>query len=67
MNNKIWVVTYYDIAYVTYYDVSYGEREPTVTCFNNRENAMKYYEYVSSIHDVVTIDECEVYTKFKIK
>ena len=38
MNDKIWVVTYYNIAY--------GEREPTVTCFNNRENAMKYYDYI---------------------
>ena len=43
MNNKIWVVTYYDI----------GETEPTVTCFNNEENAMKYYE-------------CEAYTKFEV-
>ena len=58
MNNKVEVVTYYDIIY--------GEQRPTVTCFNNRENAMKYYEYVSSIHDVVTIDECEVYTEFKM-
>ena len=58
MNNKIWVVTYYDIAY--------GEREPTVTCFNNRENAMKYYEYIWGGHDVISIDECEVYTEFKM-
>ena len=58
MNNKIWVVTYYDIAY--------GEREPTVTCFNNQENAMKYYDYILGGHDVVSIDECEVYTEFKV-
>lgn len=66
MNNKIWVVTYYDIAY--------GEREPTVTCFNNKENAVKYYEYllgrygecILGGHDVVSIDECEVYTEFKV-
>lgn len=62
MNNKIWVVTYYDIAY--------GEREPTVTCFNNKENAVKYYEYLLGRylvrHDVVSIDECEVYTEFKV-
>ena len=59
MNNKIWVVTYYDIAY--------GEREPTVTCFNNKENAVKYYcECVLGKHDVVSIDECEVYTEFKV-
>lgn len=66
MNNKIWVVTYYDIAY--------GEREPTVTCFNNKENAVKYYEYllgrygecILSGYDVVSIDECEVYTEFKV-
>lgn len=56
MNNKIWVVTYYDI----------GEREPTVTCFNNKENAMKYYEYILGEHDVVSIDECEVYSEFKV-
>ena len=56
MNNKIWVVTYYDI----------GEPEPTVTCFNNKENAMKYYEYILDEHDVVSIDECEVYTEFKV-
>ena len=56
MNNKIWVVTYYDI----------GEPEPTVTCFNNKENAMKYYEYILGEHDVVSIDECEVYTEFKV-
>lgn len=56
MNNKIWVVTYYDI----------GEPEPTVTCFNNKENATKYYEYILSEHDVVSIDECEVYTEFKV-
>ena len=55
MNNKIWVVTYYNI----------GEKEPVVTCFNNKENAMKYYEYVLGEHDVVSIDGCEVYTKFK--
>lgn len=58
MNNKIWVVTYYNIAY--------GEKEPTVTCFNNKENAMKYYEYILGEHDVVSIDECEVYTEFKV-
>ena len=52
MNNKIWVVTYYNIAY--------GETEPTVTCFNNKENATKYYEYILGEHDVVSIDECEV-------
>ena len=56
MNNKIWVVTYYDI----------GEPEPTVTCFNNKENAMKYYEYILGEHDVVSIDECEVYSEFKV-
>lgn len=59
MNNKIWVVTYYDIEY--------DRREPTVTCFNNQENAMKYYDYILGEHDVVTIDKCEVYTEFKIK
>ena len=61
--NKIWVVTYCDIVY--------GERQPTVTCFNNRENAMKYYEYVydkyNNKYNIVSIDECEVYTWFKIK
>ena len=56
MNNKIWVVTYYNI----------GEPEPTVTCFNNKENAMKYYEYILGEHDIVSIDECEVYTEFKV-
>ena len=64
MNDKIWVVTYYDIAY--------GEREPTVTCFNNRENAVKYYDCLLGRNDVmggyyiISIDECEVYTEFKI-
>ena len=56
MNNKIWVVTYYNI----------GEKEPTVTCFNNKENATKYYEYILGEHDVVCIDECEVYNEFKV-
>ena len=56
MNNKIWVVTYYNI----------GEQEPVVTCFNNKENAMKYYEYILGVHDVVSIDECEVYTDFEV-
>ena len=56
MNNKIWVVTYYNI----------GEKEPTVTCFNNKENATKYYEYILDEHDVVSIDECEVYSEFKV-
>ena len=59
MSDKIWVVTYYDIAY--------GEREPTLTCFNNRENAMKYYEYILGGHDVISIDECEVFTEFKVR
>ncbi len=58
MNDKIWVVTYYDVAY--------GEREPTITCFNNRENAMKYYDYIFGGYDIVSIDECEVYTEFKV-
>ena len=58
MNNKIWVVTYYDIAQ--------GETEPTVTCFNNKEIVVKYYEYILGGHDVVSIDECEVYTEFKV-
>lgn len=63
MDNKIWVVTYYDIAC--------GEREPIVTCFNNKENAMKYYDYILSRNDVmggyyiISIDECEIYTEFK--
>ena len=56
MNNKIWEVTYYNI----------GEKEPTVTCFNNKENAMKYYEYILGEHDVVSIDKCEVYSEFKV-
>ena len=60
MNDKIWVVTYYDIAY--------GEREPTVTCFNDKENAIKYYDYIlGEQHYMVSIDECEVYTEFRIK
>ena len=58
MNDKIWVVTYYDIAY--------GEREPTVTCFNNRENAMKYYKYILCVHDIISINECEIYNEFRI-
>lgn len=58
MNDKIWVVTYYDVVY--------DGREPTVTCFNNRENAMKYYEYIWGGHYMVSIDECEVYTEFKV-
>ena len=61
MSDKIWVVTYYDIAY--------SEREPMnlfVTCFNNRENAMKYYKYILGGHDVVSIDECEIYNEFRI-
>ena len=58
MNNKIWVVTYYDIPY--------DKTEPTVTCFNNKENAVKYYEYILGEHDVVSIDECEVCTEFKV-
>ena len=58
MNNKIWVVTYYNIPY--------DEKEPVVTCFNNKENATKYYEYILGGHDVVSIDECEVYTEFKV-
>ena len=58
MNNKIWVVTYYDIAH--------GETEPVVTCFNNKENAVKYYEYILGGYDVVSIDECEVYTEFEV-
>lgn len=64
MNNKIWVVTYYDIP--SYHYMVYSDREPTVTCFNNKENAMKYYEYILGEHDVVDIDECEVYTEFKV-
>ena len=27
---------------------------------------MKYYEYILGGHDVVSIDECEVYTEFKV-
>ena len=56
MNNKTQVVTYYNI----------GETEPVVTCFNNKENATKYYEYILGGHDIVSIDECEVYTKFEV-
>ena len=58
MNDKIWVVTYYDVAY--------GRQQPTVTCFNNKENAIKYYDYILGEHYVVSIDECEVYTEFKV-
>ena len=62
MNNKVWVVTYYDIVY--------GERQPmnlSVTCFNDKENAIKYYDYIlGEQHYMVSIDECEVYTEFKI-
>lgn len=58
MNDKVWVVTYCDIVY--------GERQPIVTCFNNEENAMKYYDYILGEHYVVDIDECEVYTEFKV-
>lgn len=58
MNDKIWVVTYYDVMY--------GKQQPTVTCFNNKENAIKYYDYILGEHYVVSIDECEVYTEFRI-
>ena len=57
-HDKVWIVTYYD--------VTYGELESIVTCFNNKENAMKYYEYILDRHDIVSIDECEVYTEFKV-
>lgn len=61
MNDKVWVVTYCDIVY--------GEPEPIVTCFNNEENAMKYYEYVydkyNNKYNMVSIDECVIYNEFK--
>lgn len=60
-HNKIWVVIYYDIAY--------GDRELLVTCFNDKESAMKYYKYLLGRRDmdVIRIEECEVFPKFKIK
>lgn len=58
MNDKVWVVTYYDIAY--------GEREPVVTCFNNEENASKYYKYIYDKYNIVSIDECVIYNEFKV-
>jgi hypothetical protein len=57
MNDKVWVVIYYDIAY--------GDRELLVTCFNNKESAMKYYEHLLGRRDmdVIRIEECEVFPK----
>ncbi len=57
MNDKVWVVTYYDIAR--------GKRELAITCFKDKESATKYYEYLFGRHDiyVISIDECEVYPK----
>lgn len=62
MNDKIWVVTYCDIVY--------GERQPIVTCFNNEENASKYYKYIydkyNNKYNIVSIDECVIYNEFKV-
>ena len=59
--DNVWVVTYYDpFEYPT------ASFEPIVTCFNNKENADKFYSYQYDKHDVVTIDKCKVYTHFKI-
>lgn len=58
-DSKIWVVIYQD-----FYNMIYSE--PIVTCFNNEENAMKYYSYILGRHDKVDINVCEIYTNFII-
>ena len=52
-----------NVYVVTYYDMS----DTVVTCFNNKENAYKCYQYFSDKYKNVTIDKCEVYTNFIIK
>lgn len=63
MNNKIWVVTYQDYNMD---EPPYNLGEPVITCFNNKENASRCYHEFYLRHDNVLIDECEVYTEFKV-
>ena len=48
---EIWVVSYYD-------------KDITITTFDNESTAREYYEYISSIYDIVSIDKCPVYSEF---
>lgn len=58
-DNKVWVVTYQD----RYDDIVH---DAIITCFDNEESARKCYNYFLGKHDYVDIDECNIYTNFKV-
>lgn len=55
---KVWVVTYYDE------DKDRLAWDPTVTVFDNKNNAVKCYESFLCRHHKAAMDECPVYSDF---
>lgn len=53
MTKSVWVVTYW------------GEKEePSVSIFDNEENARKAYDYFNELHEHCSIDYCPIYEVF---
>jgi len=62
-NEKVWIVSWYDTSWM-----DDEPAEPTVTPFNNEKAAKKYFEYEQGrSHTALCIDDCDVFTTFKIK
>jgi len=54
MNDKVWIVSYCDD----------GDKEATVTAFDNEDAAKACYEDFKLTHDKCAVDECYVYHSF---
>ena len=54
LEGDLWIATYLD-----------GDDEPTVTAFNNKESAEKYYQFIKTQHERVSLDKVPVYHKFE--
>lgn len=54
LEGDLWIATYWD-----------EESEPTVTAFNNKESAEKYYQFIKTQHKKACLDKVPVYNKFE--
>ena len=62
MNNKIWVVIYYNKGCSPFCEGG----SPVTMLFNNEESAYQCYKYFLGEYDYVDVDECEVYSEWQL-
>ena len=61
MNDKIWVVIYYNKDCSPLYEGG----SPVRILFDNEESAYQCYEYFLGKYNYVDVDECKVYSEWQ--